>query len=696
MRIPLRPATGGTPSSARISATTLATILTIGSLLLVGGAAASVTGAAAGTTHSPASPIAAAPLGPNVRTTGPLPASATPQATATLTSTGISPTVLGLSWTAAAALGFGNYTVERSPNGSTGPWTSVTVLTSSTSTTFTDTQLAPGSVAWWQVVSTGLFPETTNALEVTQASLALLNFTTPTSSSVQFNWTNDETYGAALTYVSYSLFESIDGGTPSSVTTIAAIGTETYTVQGLSPASSYAFFLDTTDCLSGCSTGAPVDSITSSNVVTFGTPLPLTATVTPVRSTIDVGQADLLTCSPSGGVSPFQFAWDSGNGTFVPGGSAVSLSYPDSGPETVTCQVTDTASTQVTATTVLTVNPLPVLTLETNRTAVDVGQPVAFTCTSVNGTAPVTLSWAFGDGAQTSGGLTSHTYATPGAFLAACSGVDGTGTVVQASTAVVASPDPDVSATASASTAAPGTSLSFHATATNGSGAFTNYTWTFGDGALGYGAALTHAFSAPSTYSVHVTVVDSNGGSATATTSVKVSNLLAGATVDSTAASVGSAIDFRAAPSGGAGGPYNVTWTFGDGTTGYGVNVSHDYSAGGTFQPSVTVTDALGAQNTTALPAITVTVPPIPGPWFTSLDAVLLLAFLVLLAIVAVLALRRRRIEAKLATVQGRIPPTDPNEVTKGARVCRNCGTSNLPLRETCVNCGRSLRRSPF
>ncbi|MCI4327882.1 MAG: PKD domain-containing protein [Thermoplasmata archaeon] len=76
----------------------------------------------------------------------------------------------------------------------------------------------------------------------------------------------------------------------------------------------------------------------------------------------------------------------------------------------------------------------------------------------------------------------------------------------------------------------------------------------------------------------------------------------------STAGPNSSVVQIVANVSGGAG-PYTLQWAFGDGTYGSstpGVAVDHSYRGAGTSSPIVTVTDRLGATDTTALPAVTV------------------------------------------------------------------------------------------
>ncbi len=76
---------------------------------------------------------------------------------------------------------------------------------------------------------------------------------------------------------------------------------------------------------------------------------------------------------------------------------------------------------------------------------------------------------------------------------------------------------------------------------------------------------------------------------------------------------------FTSFVSGGAGGPYNTTWEFGDGQISYSANPVHTYALGGTFVAFLNVTDA-GSNTASAstsvivAPAGTETPPPPPPP----------------------------------------------------------------------------------
>jgi len=77
-------------------------------------------------------------------------------------------------------------------------------------------------------------------------------------------------------------------------------------------------------------------------------------------------------------------------------------------------------------------------------------------------------------------------------------------------------------------------------------------------------------------------------------------------------------VSFTASASGGTG-PYNFTWTFGDGATGTGSTVYHTYSTAGSYNVLLTTKDSSPSQQTaTSQQTITVTSPPPPPPSLTA------------------------------------------------------------------------------
>jgi len=77
-------------------------------------------------------------------------------------------------------------------------------------------------------------------------------------------------------------------------------------------------------------------------------------------------------------------------------------------------------------------------------------------------------------------------------------------------------------------------------------------------------------------------------------------------------------VSFTASASGGTG-PYNFTWTFGDGATGTGTIVYHTYSTAGSYNVLLTAKDSSPSpQTASSQQAITVTSPPPPPPSLTA------------------------------------------------------------------------------
>lgn len=124
-------------------------------------------------------------------------------------------------------------------------------------------------------------------------------------------------------------------------------------------------------------------------------------------------------------------------------------------------------------------------------------------------------AWDFGDGTTGSGSTCQHTYSQPGTYTARLTVTDSQG-LQNASTITVTVNAPAVPPLAALS-AAPtsGTAplpVSFDGGAsTDPDGTLTAYTWDFGDGTTGSGAACQHTYSQSGTYTAKLTVTDNQG-----------------------------------------------------------------------------------------------------------------------------------------------------------------------------------------
>ena len=579
----------------------------------------------------------------------------------------------------------------------------VGVVTAAGTTSFALTGVSPGTDYDWEIgehyetciIGCNQATDDSNVLNQTQPAVAFENYTGLTSTNATLRWTNNATYGGTITFENYTIWQETNGSAPAVAATVTVRTTFALDLP-LKASTSYSFFIETTDCASGCAGSTPVLSETQSNLITLGTPRNLSVTVTAARLTVDFGEADYFTCTPTGGAYPFSYEWDFAGAGYVAGAASESVVLNALGATSVACKVTDSEPKTNETTVNLEVNPALVVIATSNRTTADAGQSVAFECSVTGGTSAYTLDWAFGDGSTSTLEGVDYSYPAAGAYAPTCSVTDGAGVTEAPSISLSVSPALTLSAASSSGYAAPGTVLTFAAVVSNGSGTYTGYTWTFGPGITATGAEVTHAFPSPSDYTVTVRVGDSNQVNVTQTIIVDVSPVSAAVPSYNTSTSPGTNVTFTALASGGAGGPYNYTWQFGDGTVGFGASVTHSYSSAGTYTPRLIVTDRLGGNYSTALASISVVT---PAPAFSWLTGWLALAIaLIIGAVVALFVLTRRRsAETAAAGVASSayVPPTDPKTTIQGAKVCSFCGATNLPLRTTCSHCGKPLPRSP-
>ena len=134
---------------------------------------------------------------------------------------------------------------------------------------------------------------------------------------------------------------------------------------------------------------------------------------------------------------------------------------------------------------------------------------------------------------------------------------------------------------------------------TDPDGTVSAWAWNFGDGQTGTGSTVSHHYAVAGTYVVSLTVTDNRGGTNTITQSVVAvaPNVLPTAAFTSTPTNLSVAFDGSTSTDS-DGTIASYAWTFGDGSTGTGVNPTHVYATGGTFSVALTVTDNRGGTNT--------------------------------------------------------------------------------------------------
>ncbi|GAB2849883.1 PKD domain-containing protein [Microbacterium insulae] len=208
--------------------------------------------------------------------------------------------------------------------------------------------------------------------------------------------------------------------------------------------------------------------------------------------------------------------------------------------------------------------------------------------------------WDFGDGETGTGATPSHTYGEPGTYTVTLTVTDSAGRTGVATSNVVIAP-PHAAPVADIEVETAGLTASFDGSGSTASGDATiaSYAWNFGDGTTATQAAPTHAYEAPGTYTVSLTVTDSLGAtSEPATTEITVEHAAPTASFSTEESGLSVWVDASASSaSDGAGLSYS--WNWGDGSpAGTGVTASHQYAAPGAYTVTLTVTDTLGASKT--------------------------------------------------------------------------------------------------
>ena len=151
-----------------------------------------------------------------------------------------------------------------------------------------------------------------------------------------------------------------------------------------------------------------------------------------------------------------------------------------------------------------------------------------------------------------------------------------------------------------------GTTVTFDgSTSSDADGTISAYSWSFGDGSSVFGVTVRHAYVSPGTYPVRLTVTDNDGASDTTTKQITVTTQpnqppSASFTYSPSVPTVGASVAFNGSLSTDADGEIrSYSWSFGDGSSDFGVTVRHAYVTPGTYPVRLTVTDNRGATDIT-------------------------------------------------------------------------------------------------
>lgn len=294
------------------------------------------------------------------------------------------------------------------------------------------------------------------------------------------------------------------------------------------------------------------------------------------------------------------WSWSLGGGA-TGSGSSLSHTYSTGGTRSVRLTVTDDQGAEHAVTRTVTVeapNQPPTANFSVSCIAND--------CTFDAGASSdsdgqiVGYSWTLGDGATASGGAVSHTYAEAGAYTVRVTVEDDDGATAK-KTRTVNVTLPNEAPEAAFTFSCQGLSCQFDGGGSMDSdGSVTQWTWSFGDGSSGQGAAANHTFGADGEYDVRLTVTDDDGATDVITHIVHVAAAVSNAAprADFTWECTEGTCRFDASASSDSDGEIvHYEWGFGDGSGSTGVAPTHVYAASGAYRVRLTVRDDDGVQH---------------------------------------------------------------------------------------------------
>ncbi|NOR23688.1 MAG: PKD domain-containing protein [Desulforhopalus sp.] len=169
----------------------------------------------------------------------------------------------------------------------------------------------------------------------------------------------------------------------------------------------------------------------------------------------------------------------------------------------------------------------PIAVLSSSTTVGNAPLAVSFTGTSstTTNTSIVSYSWTFGDGSQSTGETTFHTFMTAGTYYTELTVLDSEGLSDNVTTPIIVLETAPANETPNAiiSTSQAQVDAPFSLDASQSSdpdGSIVFYSWDFGDGTTGSGQTIQHTYTRASTYTVSLQVTDDKGATATATSEV--------------------------------------------------------------------------------------------------------------------------------------------------------------------------------
>ena len=247
--------------------------------------------------------------------------------------------------------------------------------------------------------------------------------------------------------------------------------------------------------------------------------------------------------------------------------------------------------------------------------------PVTFDATLSSGTI-VSHDWVFGDGEIGTGNIVDHIFTSAGNYTVTLKITDDKGAIDQQNVSVViTSPTtinspPTAIISSSASIGDAPLQVQFDGTGSSDSdGTILTYKWEMGDGGSATGPQVTYTYSSAGTFSATLTITDDGGLTDTVSTPVIASEPPEGSSIPPIAVISASSssgympltVEFNARESNDPDGEISsYVWYFGDGTSGSGISVKHEFYQAAVYTVTLKVIDNTGTNSQLAQHVVTV------------------------------------------------------------------------------------------
>ncbi|MDD1702737.1 MAG: PKD domain-containing protein [Methanoregula sp.] len=220
---------------------------------------------------------------------------------------------------------------------------------------------------------------------------------------------------------------------------------------------------------------------------------------------------------------------------------------------------------------------------------------------------PTSWAWSFGDGSSSTSQNPSHTYTSAGTYTVTLTATNtaGSDTDTEMDYIDVNLAAPDTSFTADVTSGPVPLTVNFTDTSGNSP---TEWYWVFGDGVTSTDQNVTHIYSSVGTYTVKLTVYNSEGSNKT----IKTDYITVGTGTSAPSASFLADVTQGSNPltvqftDSSTSSPTSWSWSFGDGVTSTLQNPTHTYTSDGTFTVQLTATNSGGSNSVTRSGYITV------------------------------------------------------------------------------------------